>query len=82
MKSARRFTIDPPIRTSDAGQVMKTRIAAFHGAQFTAEREDDELVIYMISRDLIDSVVTATQDGAGRADIAAFNARNHRMFSR
>jgi hypothetical protein len=81
MKLVRKFTFDPPIRTSDTGHVMKTKIAAFHGAQFTAEREDDELVIYMLSRDLIDNVIT-TQDANRRADIAAFNARNHRMFGR
>ena len=37
---------------------MKTKIASFSGQQFTAEREDDELVIYMLTRNPIDDVIT------------------------
>lgn len=44
------FTRDAPIRikTRD-NQPTKTRIASFQGKHFVAEREDDELVIYLLS---------------------------------
>lgn len=37
------------VGTRDAVGAVKTQIASFTGAQFVAEREGDELVIYMIS---------------------------------
>ena len=46
---------------------MKTKIASFSGQQYSAERDGDELVIYMHSNNPIDEVFT-TQDGRPAKD--------------
>jgi len=71
---------------------MKTRIASFTGQQFSAERDGDELVIYMHSNNPIDEVFT-TQDRHAAKDrfqaddrqqeglLRAMNQRNRKAFA-
>jgi uncharacterized protein YcbX len=86
----RHFTKDAPIRTRD-DSTMKTKIASFSGQQFTAEREDDELVIYMLTSDPIDEVITQDRrpaknrfqalDRQQESGLHAMNQRNKKAFA-
>lgn len=61
--------------TRDSGTTMKTKIASFNGQQFVAERDGDELLIFMVHADPLYSPIMA-QDRKVVRTVADLNILN------
>jgi hypothetical protein len=68
------------LRTCDSGSTMKTKIASFNGQQFVAERDGDELHIFMIHADPIDTMTMGAQDRRPIRTAADINAINREFY--
>jgi len=63
-------------KTGDAGMVKKQLVATFTGAAYSAEREGDDLLVYLTSSEGFESGALGDRAPGGPVTAARLQARN------
>jgi hypothetical protein len=63
------YLADARLRTRDAALAQRKLIASFHGNAFAAEREGEELNIYLVSGDMVSTQTIGDRAGGMTAEM-------------